>query len=239
MLSALIAGLVSLLIFFVWYPAPYAAVSGGFALFGLLVGVDIVLGPALTAIAASPGKPWPVLRRDLAFIATVQLAALGYGVYAMALSRPMHMAFEVDRMRVVSIAEIDADTLSEAPEGFRSLPWFGPRLIAAVLPTDPAEKLKAMDLGVAGFDLAMVPRYWRDYTSRADEAWRIARPVSLLIQKYPQTASEIDRIAGGAGVKADELRFLPLISRRVGEWVTLLAEPKARVVGYLPFDGYF
>jgi hypothetical protein len=40
-------------------------------------------------------------------IALVQVAALAYGVYVMSLARPVVTIFEVDRMRVISAAEID------------------------------------------------------------------------------------------------------------------------------------
>jgi hypothetical protein len=164
--SVALAALVSALVFGVWYPAPYAAVAGGTSLFFLLVSVDVVMGPALTAVVANPSKPAAEFRRDFALIVALQLAALGYGLYTMALARPVYMAFEVDRMRVVVAADIEPASLAEAPPALRSLPWLGPKLIAAVKPVDPNEQMKSFDLGMAGIDLAMVPRNWRDTRGR-------------------------------------------------------------------------
>ena len=48
--SVLIAALVAWLVFGLWYPAPYAQLAGGFALFGLMMAVDVVCGPLLTYI---------------------------------------------------------------------------------------------------------------------------------------------------------------------------------------------
>jgi hypothetical protein len=45
-------------------------------------------------------------------------------------------------------------------------------------------------------------------------------------------------IAKDAGQSAQALRFLPLMSRSES-WVTVVAEPGAKVVGYLPVDGFF
>lgn len=120
----------------------------------------------------------------------------------------------------------------------QTLPWTGPRQIAAIKPTDPAEQMKAPELGLAGFDLSMQPRYWREYPPLADVAWRAARPVPLLLAKYPSLAGEASRVANEVGQPAQALRFLPLMSRRES-WVTLVAEPGAKVVGYLPVDGFF
>jgi hypothetical protein len=203
-----------------------------------MMGVDVVLGPTLTAVIANPAKPLPVFQRDFLVIVLVQLCALGYGLYTLALARPVYMAFEVDRFRVVASADVDAGSLAEAPEALRSLPWTGPVLIAAVKPTDPAEQLRAIELGLAGFDLSMLPRHWRAYESSRSEAWRIARPVGQLIARYPQAAPRLAQIAAAAGQAPEALRFLPLLSRQAS-WVTLLAGPDARVVGHLPLDGFF
>jgi hypothetical protein len=236
--SLVLAALVSALVFGIWYPSPYAAVAGGTSLFVLLVSVDVVMGPALTAVIASPSKPVAEFRRDFALIVLLQLAALGYGLYTMALARPVHMAFEVDRLRVVVAADIDPAALPNAPPALRRLPWFGPRLIAAVKPEDPAALVKSVELGLAGVDLSMVPGNWRDYASQAAVAWAKARPVAPLLARYPALASEATALAAAAGQPVQALRFLPLVSRQAS-WVTLLAEPGARVVGHLPVDGFF
>jgi len=171
-------------------------------------------------------------------IVVLQLAAFGYGLYTMAMARPVALAFEIDRFRVVTAADIETASLAEAPPGLQTLPWTGPRQIAAIKPTDPAEQIKALELGLAGFDLSMRPKYWREYAPLADAAWRAARPLPLLLAKYPQVAGEVARIAKEAGQPVQDLSFLPLMSRRES-WVSVIAEPGAKVVGYLPVEGFF
>ncbi len=236
--SCLVAALSAALVFLVWYPSPYATMAGGSGLFLLIVSIDVILGPALTAVVANPNKKRSELARDLAVIVTVQLAAFGYGLYTMALARPALLTFEVDRLRVVTAVDIDPVLLKEAPPGLQSLSWTGPRLIAAVKPTDPDQQMRSIELGLAGIDLAMQPRQWRDYAARADEAWRVARPVSVLLSQYPQLAADVARIAQSAGQPTESLRFLPLMSRQAS-WVSLIAAPGARVVGHLPVEGFF
>lgn len=238
LVSAVVAALAAALVFLIWYPPPFATLAGGTSLFLLIVSVDVVLGPALTAVVANPLKTRQALARDLAVIVIVQLAAFGYGLYTMALARPVLLVFEVDRFRVVAAADVEPDALREAPEALRSLSWTGPRMAAAVKPTDPDEQMRAIELGLAGLDLAMQPRYWREYAAHADAAWRKARPVSVLLARHPQRAAEVEAIAQAAGRPAQELRFLPLVSRRES-WVSLIAPPDARVVEHLPVDGFF
>jgi hypothetical protein len=236
--SACVAAVAAAVVFFVWYPTPHAALAGGLSLFGLLVGVDLALGPVLTAVVASPNKPSAEFRRDLAVIVLVQLSAFGYGVYSIAAARPVHMVFEVDRFRVVSVPEIDTASLHDAPPGLQSLPWSGPTLIAAVKPAKADDQLRSMVLSLAGVQLSMVPRNWRDYATHADEVWAAARPVKALTDKYPASAPDVAKIAASAGQTPDALRFLPLQSRQL-VWVVLLAAPGARPVGYLPLNGLF
>ena len=238
LLSALVAALVSLLVFRLWYPTPFSTIAGGFSLFALVVGVDLVLGPMLTFVAASPGKSRRELTLDLGLIVLLQLAALAYGVHTMAQARPVYLSFEVDRFRVVTATDIEEASLQEAPAALRQLPWTGPKLIAALKPTDPNEQMLALDLGLAGFDLSMVPRYWAEYGPNAATVWRVARSAALLAARGPDVAPLLAERAAAAGVSMDALRFLPVMSRQAS-WVALLAGPDARVVGYLPIDGFF
>ncbi|MDQ6679919.1 MAG: fimb protein, partial [Pseudomonadota bacterium] len=161
-----------------------------------------------------------------------------YGIYTIALARPVFQSFEIDRFRVVTAVDIESDQLAQAPAELRSLPWAGPRTIAAVKPTDPAERLKSIELGLAGRDLSMLPANWRPYESQRDVAWKAARPTSVLLARYPGVQTELANIARTEGKDAADLRFLPLVSRQVS-WVVILAPPDAHIAGYLPIDGFF
>ena len=238
MLSATVALAASLVVFLIWYPSPFATMAGATHLFLLLVAVDVAMGPTLTAVAVSPGKPRAELKRDLAVIVALQLAAFGYGIYTVALARPVALVFEVDRMQLVSAADIDPESLAQAPPALRALPWTGPRLLTVVKPTDPAEQFNVIQLGLGGVALGALPRYWRDYPSQAVAAWNAARPASDLLKQYPNAAADVVRMAKAAGVAIPDLRFLPLQARR-SESVMLLAAQGNKVVGFLPLDGFF
>ncbi len=235
--SACVAGIAALLVFGVWYPPPYSTIAAGTALFLLLMSVDVVLGPALTAVAADPDKPAKVFRRDLAVIVALQFAGLAYGLYSISLARPVYLAFEVDRMRVVTAADIDVAMLPQAPPEFRSLPWSGPKLIAAVRPTRPDEVLRSIDLALAGVDISMLPSQWRDYASQKDAVLRVARPVAKLQAKYPAAGPELATLAAKAGKPVSSLRFLPVLARD-SSTVVVIDPSDAGVIGFLPFDGF-
>ena len=237
-ISALVATCAAVLVFQFWYPSPFAAIAGGTQLFILLVAVDAAMGPLLTAVVASPGKPRRELLRDLSVIVVLQLAAFGYGVYTMALARPVALVYEIDLFRLVTAADLESATLSEAPTKMQTLSWRGPVLISVVKPQDPAEQFRSVELGMAGIPLAMLPRYWREYTKHADAAWRAARPADALAIRYPASADALTKLAATSGMPVQALRYLPLIARNAN-WVALIAAPDSRVVGYLPLDGFF
>lgn len=238
LISALVAAAAAVLVFGLWYPAPFGTLAGGTALFSLLVAIDVVSGPALTAVVASPGKPRGELVRDMTVIAAVQCAALGYGIYTMAAARPVAVVFEIDLMRVVAAVDVDVTTLNQAPPTLQKLSWTGPWMMAAARPTDAAEQLRTIELGLDQVHLAMLPRYWREYGSLSDAAWARARPVRQLLNRYPTSAAELARIASEAHAPEHALRFLPLVSRQAS-WTAVLAPPHGRVVGHLPLDAFF
>jgi len=236
--SACVAGVAALIVFGVWYPPPYSTIAAGMSLFVLLMSVDVVLGPALTAVIADPGKPAKVFRRDLAVIVAIQLVGLAYGLYSISLARPVYLSFEVDRMRVVTAADVDVTMLDQAPPEFRSLPWTGPKVIAAVRPTRPDEVLRSIDLALGGVDISMLPSQWRNYASEKDAVLRVSRPATDLQEKYPNVAGELAALAAKAGKPVSALRFLPVLARD-SSTVVLIDPSDAGVLGFLAVDGFF
>ena len=129
-LSALVALLAAVLVFFLWYPYPYRVISGGRELFQLVVGVDVIVGPLITFAIFDRAKPRTELRRDLAIVGILQLAALGYGLWTVEFARPVHLAFEIDRFRVVHRVDIPSELENRVPPGIAFAPLTGPTLVA-------------------------------------------------------------------------------------------------------------
>lgn len=228
-----VVGLVTVVLVRLWFPAPYSRLSGGLELLALLLVVDVAMGPVLTAVAASPGKPMRVLARDLVVILVLQLAAFGYGLYTMAVARPVGLVFEVNHLRVISSADIDPDLLRDAPADMRQLSWTGPRVFASVKPTDGKELLEAIDYGLAGLDLAMLPKHWRPYAVVQAQALKVAVPAAHLLAEHPGATAEVQRLAGAADVPVDQVRVLSIRARKTDDWVALVAPPDARIIGLL------
>jgi len=91
--------LISLVIFAVilicitqyWYPGFLFDTGNGLKAIGLIVGIDLVLGPLLTLLVFNPQKS--SLKFDLSIIAAVQIAALTYGTWTIYSTHPVALAF--------------------------------------------------------------------------------------------------------------------------------------------------
>lgn len=128
--GVVVAALAAGLIFGLWFPYPYNVILDGNTLFLLLCGVDVVCGPILTLVLYSPTKPRAKWLLDIGLILLVQFSALVYGLHSIALTRPVWLAFEGDRLRIVKAVEVHGQYLPQAQPGLTALPWTGPRLIA-------------------------------------------------------------------------------------------------------------
>jgi hypothetical protein len=235
-ISLLIAALAALLVFKVWYPYPYSAVSGGRELFLLIVTVDVILGPLLTFAVFNRAKARHELLRDIAVIGLLQMAALIYGLWTMAIARPVYLVHEVDRFQVVTAVDVDEADLREAPPELRKLPWFGVQTIGVRKARDNDEMMKSIDLAMAGKDAAMRPGWWQ---ALSEDNWATMRqrgkPLTFVRQRAGNVSAELDSVVRAAGLSDDQVIALPLMARTAG-WAVLLDKRDLRIIGYLPID---
>ena len=237
--SSLAVGVVvAAVVFALWYPGDYRSFSGGTELFMLVVGVDLALGPLITLVIFDRRKPFKELRRDIAVVVAMQLAALGYGLNMVSISRPVVLALEENRFRVVPASGVYVEELPTAAEGFRSLSLTGPRVLRSTLPTDPVEKTQTLSLGFRGYDIGTRPSRWLPWDAAARaEALAHAKPISALAARHPTRRADLDAAVAKTGRSAETLVYIPMITFRE-EWVALLDAAKGDVVGYAPLDGF-
>lgn len=232
--AALAAGLV----FGLWYPGIYRVLAGGRELFLLIVTVDVILGPLLTFIVFDSKKFWPSLRRDLAIIGSIQLAALLYGLTTVYEARPVAMVFEVDRFRVVTAAQVHLADLADARLEYRHLPLTGPWLLGTRQPREGREHTEALFLALEkGVDRGYRPLFWQSYNESLPDIMLRARPVTLLLAQYPQAAKELKDELRKLSLDAVEAKFLPVMGRG-GNWVVIL-DTQGRLLHFVPVDGFF
>jgi hypothetical protein len=154
-------------LYFGWYRWPGWYLSSAPHIIGILVMVDVVLGPTLTLIIANPKKPRRELMRDLAMIVTVQLVALTYGSFTLWSGRPLYYAFSVNCLEMVQASDIAPDERQLARQqnpAFAPHWWSRPRWIWAPLPKDNEEAAKIVNGSMfGGKDVVEMPRYFKPW----------------------------------------------------------------------------
>jgi len=240
-ISLVLAGLAAALVFGVWYPYPYREISGGRSLFLLVVSVDVVMGPLLTLAIFNSSKPANELRRDLAVIGVLQLAALTYGLWTVAVARPVHLVFEVDRFRVVHAIEIDPERLKQASAEWRELPLTGPTL-ASLRDFKNAEERSRLSLAALdGMQLSELPNMWQSYEKGKLQLLAHARPLEDLKKRFPFQVAEIDHAlknTSSTDWPASSVVYVPVTSRSSLYWTALLDRQTAEVIAFVPIDSF-
>ena len=235
--SMLVAVVVALWVFGVWYPAPFRDLSGGLHLFGILIAVDLVLGPLATTVVSKPGKSLREWRMDVALIVLLQFAALGYGVWTMYQARPVYLAFEIDRLRVVNAVDVAQERLPMAPANFQKLPMTGPGLVAVRPFANPAESAEATMAALQGIELGFRPDFWMPYDQARTDILKAAKPLSELISRKPESEPLLSKALHDNGSAAQGMLYLPLHGRDAF-WTVLISPVDASPVAYVALDPY-
>jgi hypothetical protein len=238
LISTVVAALAATLVFGVWYPGIYRVLAGGRDLFLLVVTVDVVLGPVLTLAVFNLKKGWPHLRRDLAVIGIIQLAALAYGLQTVYEARPVATVFEVDRFRVITAASVHLPDLPNAPPAYQRLPLTGPWFLGSREPKNGDETLNAVSMALqTGIDRGQRPIFWQPYSNSVADAMSRARPLSALFSRHPGVVADVRRALKAAGASETTAKFLPLMARG-GDWVLVL-DKEGQPVYHVRVDGFF
>lgn len=233
-MSLAIGIVIACLLFGVWYPQPYFHAAGADSLMLLLVGVDLALGPLLTLVVFRVGKPG--LRFDLIVIALVQSIALVYGMSVVLRSRPVFLVAAIDRFTLVAAQDVAAIDLANGDrEQFRTLPWDGPRLVGAVLPTAVEERNDLVFSSVGGKDLPNLPKYYVEYAEVAKVIASNARPLESIPRRDPEARAVVDAAVRASEKPATALGWLPLVATR-HDMVMLVDRDSGQPVQALAID---
>jgi hypothetical protein len=151
LLSILLIGSIALFAFLHWYPAGLHHAAKLDKLMGIMLGVDIVAGPLLTLILYRRGKKG--LKIDLATIAVLQLAFLGYGLNTLWQNRPVFLVGSQEEFALIFATGLDPAAMERAEtEHWPRFGGSGPWLAAVDLSGRIAreEFLSSIERGTSG-----------------------------------------------------------------------------------------
>lgn len=237
LLSLLVAGVAGALVFLVWYPAPYQNLSGGRELFWLVMVVDVICGPLLTAVLFNPAKPRRELWRDLTMVAIIQLCALGYGLQTVWAARPLFLVLEVDRFKVLGRPDLPGLSLSELAPAIRPSFFSGPIAVALRDPKDEKERQTVLFESIqGGRDYGERPEFYLPY--QRDNAFKSltrAQPLSIFLEKRPDQKDAAQKLAADKKADLAQWIYLPVLARQ--DWVAVL-DKQGQIQGFLKGDGF-
>lgn len=234
--TALLGACAAALIFLVWFPHPFASMIGGTELFLLVVGCDLVLGPLLSLVVYDRRKTRRALIVDYTVIGVAQIAMMAYGVYIVAGTRPVVVAFSMDRFEIVTARDIDDQELAAArlPE-FRTLSLTGPRYATVQIPK--ADYQDALFAALAGNEEHQRPKFYLPFAASLEQIRRRAGNVEALKKKFPQYAPALDAAVREAGIAPASARWLPA-HHRLGFATAIIDENTGKPLSYAAVDPY-
>lgn len=210
LLSCAVALSSAALVFLLWYPGLFSHASGVASIFFIVLGVDVVLGPLITLIVFNTKKK--ELKRDLLMVVLVQLTALLYGLHTVFIARPVYMVFAADRFDVVYANDVSEDDLGKVIDPvYQSLPWLGPKTVAARLPTDSKARSDILFSAVGGgADVQQMPQYYLPYAELQSVAAQRTQPLVALHALNSDKAVLVDELLKKYAAQKIEAGFVPL-----------------------------
>jgi hypothetical protein len=204
-------------LYFGWYRWPGWYLTGAMTIVVMMAGIDIVLGPLLTLIVANPAKPRRVLARDIAIIAAVQLAAMGYGLTTLWHGRPLYYTFSTRFLEMVQASDLSPEqiALGEKLNPDFAPHWYSlPRWVYAPFPKDPkiVEQIVQSTIG-GGDDVIQMPRYFRPWEEGVAELRKELRPVAKMTELSVHDKEMAGQRMRELGVTADQPVTLPMMGR--------------------------
>lgn len=140
--SISISALGLLLVFTIWHPNPLQKAVDVTHIFLIMLAVDAILGPLLTLAIANANKSKKMLKIDFSIIAIVQLTAYLYGMYSIAQSRPVWIAYDAGVFELVQANSVH-NTDKAKPE-FQYNSWLSPKWVAIRPYTNAQEQFQRM-----------------------------------------------------------------------------------------------
>ena len=229
-----LAACAAALIFLVWFPDPFQDMIGGTELFILVVGCDLALGPLISLVIYNSRKSRRELLIDYSLVGIVQLAAMIYGIFILAGTRPVYVAFNQDRIEIVTAREIHPDELPFASEPqYASLPLTGPKFVA--INVKDADRANALDQDLAGNEEHMRPRFYVPYESKLAEIRAHAKPLEELTKGRPTLKPVVDAAMKDLHVPHERVRWMAAHHQR-GFWTVLIDTENGKPLHYIDFD---
>lgn len=225
-ISCLLALIIMIWVFNIWYPSTLATAVGVTHIFLMLLVIDVILGPVLGLLVYKEGKK--TLKFDISVIILIQIAALCYGVYSIEQGRPVWIAYNVDRFELVRKNELITEHLDQAKTLYQKPSFLSPQYVSVEFAKDKLQRQNDMFAeALGGISIAQKPERYVDFTQALPQIKKRAKSLNELEQfndheqvrkilaKYPQAT-------GYVPLKADAVDMTVLVNKQTGEVIKIV-----------------
>ena len=232
LISSFILGSFLTFVFLVWYPQPFFVVEGLMQIVWVLVGVDVVLGPALTLVVFKSGKPG--LKRDLSIIAVIQIAGFIYGAHTFYIERPSFaVIYDTVYFDVIPASLMKDVTKLDPALNYSKIG--GPVIVYVDAPTK-IEDLRAIleDMKAGGSPIHLRPEYYKPLNGYINKKFQFSKNLNEL-QKIPANESAINQFKTKYRERVKDFVYFP-ISGKVTSRLLVIDRKTETVVDYIDIN---
>jgi len=229
LISSVVLGSFLAFVFLVWYPQPFFVVEGLVEIVWVLVGVDIVLGPALTLVVFKTGKPG--LKRALSIIAAIQIIGFIYVSNTFYQERPYFAVFyDSDYFEVIPASTIK--DISKIDPDLNHSKFGGPIIVFVDAPVGIDElKIILEDMKKGGPSIHLRPEYYRPLKGHINKRFILSQNLDEL-QKIPANNAAISQFKTEHGERITDFVYFPIAGSLTSRLLVIDRETEA-VVDYI------
>ncbi len=229
-ISALVLLVPLILIYYLWFPAPYFDSDGGLQAVVILALVHFIIGPVLTFVIFSPNKPIGKIKFDFIVIGALQISALSLGSYVVYDQRPVAVVLAKDKFISVSANIIRQQGASVAD--LHDLGGQYPALVISRLPADREEFDQMMLLALnEGIDIVAQITTFEPLADHLLEAAAQQPDLGELESENPDFADELNAFLKARNARREDFFYLPFNGRY--KRLLLVIDERGRLAGAL------
>ena len=190
----------------------------------------------MTLVLFDTTKPRAELLRDLGLVALIQLSALGFGLFTVWQARPLFLALEKDRFKVVTAPDLDSAAVAALPPALRPGLISGPIVVALREPEDLQERNKVLFASIkGGRDYAERPEFYLPYEAAALKSIRLAKPLIRFLKIHPEQQGTANKLENEKSADLTQWLYLPVVGRQ--DWIAVINN-QGQIQGFLKGDGF-
>tara|TARA_Y100000034_G_C6851045_1_gene386108 strand:+ start:263 stop:1018 length:756 start_codon:yes stop_codon:yes gene_type:complete len=216
-----------------WYPNELLSLTGGEGILKIYIIMECILNVAIaTVLFLSRNDSYKEIIIKYVLLCILQVSASFLGFKTLYEAKPIYIAYEFNRFRVVRPIDLQGETNSINFQGITN----GPIIIGTKkLSSSDPEFLKSIKDSINGYHPSFKVSRQVSYKDIKNEVLLNAQNVTELTQTSLEEVRLFSKIHQ---LDINKLAFYPLTSYYSDEWITLIDKENAEVITYLETNGW-